>query len=95
MGRLSPSLESKWSSRSTKVLPADRSHDCNSENDSAFDAVCGPRRQASLAFRNALPEAREELIAEVVANAYHAYARLVERGKKDVAFATPLAQYAP
>jgi hypothetical protein len=52
------------------------------------------RRQALFAFRNTSPEAREELIAEVVANAYHAYARLVERGKEDVAFATPLAQFA-
>jgi hypothetical protein len=52
------------------------------------------RRQASVAFRNALPEAREELIAEVVANAFHGYCRLVERGKQDLAFATPLAQFA-
>ena len=51
------------------------------------------RRQALFAFRKALPEAREELIAEVVAKAYRAFCRLVERGKEDVAFATPLAQY--
>jgi hypothetical protein len=52
------------------------------------------QRQASVAFRNTLPEAREELIAEVVANAYHGYCRLVELGKQDLAFATPLAQFA-
>jgi hypothetical protein len=52
------------------------------------------RRQASVAFRNKSPEAREELIAEVVANAYCTYCRLVERGKEDVALATPLAQFA-
>ena len=52
------------------------------------------RRQANIAFRNALPEAREELIAEVVANAYSSYCRLVELGKEDVAFATPLACFA-
>jgi hypothetical protein len=51
------------------------------------------RRQALFAFRKALPEAREELIAEVVAKAYRAFCRLVERGKEDVAFATPLALY--
>jgi DNA-directed RNA polymerase specialized sigma24 family protein len=52
------------------------------------------RRQANIAFRNALPDAREELIAEVVANAYSSYCRLVELGKEDVAFATPLACFA-
>jgi hypothetical protein len=31
------------------------------------------RRQASVAFRNTSPDMREELIAEVVANAYHGY----------------------
>jgi hypothetical protein len=34
------------------------------------------------------------MIAEVVANAYHGYCRLVELGKQDLAFATPLAQFA-
>src|SRR5210317_1786561 len=50
--------------------------------------------QASLAYRHETPERREELIAEVVANAFVAFARLVERGLIDVAYATPLAQYA-
>ena len=53
------------------------------------------RRQANIAFRNALPDGEgEELIAEVVANAYSSYCRLVELGKEDVAFATPLACFA-
>jgi len=52
------------------------------------------RRQASLAFRLKSPDVREEMIAEVVANAYCAYCRLVERGKEDVAYATPLASFA-
>jgi hypothetical protein len=52
------------------------------------------REQARLAFRAHNPEAKEELIAEVVANAFCAFARLVERGKQDVAHATPLAWYA-
>jgi hypothetical protein len=50
-------------------------------------------RQATFAFRKLSHEAREESIAEVMAIAYGTYARLVERGKEDVAFATPLAQY--
>ena len=52
------------------------------------------REQASLAFRAARPELKEELIAEVVANAFCAFTRLVKRGKEERAFATPLAQYA-
>jgi hypothetical protein len=52
------------------------------------------REQARLAFRYAQPELKEELIAEVVANTFCAYQRLVERGKAHLAYATPLAQYA-
>jgi hypothetical protein len=52
------------------------------------------RQQARIAFRSAGPEAREELVAETVANAFCAFARLVERGKTELAYATPLAQFA-
>ena len=52
------------------------------------------RHQARLAFRTALPEQKDELVAEVVANAYATFSRLVERGKTDLAYATPLAQFA-
>lgn len=51
-------------------------------------------KQASLAFRGEPYERREDLIAEVIANAFIAYVRLVQRGKEDLAYATPLAQYA-
>ena len=50
------------------------------------------RHQACLAFRELTSEAREEAIAEVVANTFSAFARLVSRGKD--AYSTPLAQYA-
>ena len=52
------------------------------------------QRQARLAFRGFKREAREEAVQEVVVNAMVAYARLVELGKRDVAFAGPLAGYA-
>jgi hypothetical protein len=52
------------------------------------------RRKAELVFRVARPEAREELVAEVIANAYCAYLRLVDRGKEDLAYPTPLALFA-
>lgn len=52
------------------------------------------RRHARYAFRHLLPEAHDEAIQEVVANAFVAYARLAEQGKEKLAYATPLAQYA-
>ena len=51
-------------------------------------------RQARLAFRAKDPESREELTAEVVANAYVCFARLVELGRESLAFGTPLGTYA-
>ena len=52
------------------------------------------QEQASHAFRREPPERREELIAAVIANCWVAFVRLVERGAIDVAYATPLAQFA-
>jgi len=52
------------------------------------------RNQARIAFRHEPPERREELIAEVVANSWVAFVRLMERGLDDVIYASPLAQYA-
>ena len=52
------------------------------------------RRSAQIAFRKACPELRQDLIEEVVANSYVAFARLAERGQADRASASPLARYA-
>ena len=52
------------------------------------------RRQAYIAFRGQRPEAKEELVAEVIANAYCAFIGLARRNKLAVAFPTPLSQYA-
>jgi hypothetical protein len=52
------------------------------------------RRKARLAFRWLRPEHRDELVQEVVANAYCTFVALVRRGKADVAYATPLANFA-
>jgi len=49
---------------------------------------------ARLAFRHLRPEAREDAIAECVANALVAFARLVQLGKVDLAYPTVLARYA-
>ena len=52
------------------------------------------RRHAQLAFRGHDPVERDELVAEVVADAFVAFCRLAELGKQDLAYATPLAMYA-
>lgn len=52
------------------------------------------RRQARMAFRHEPPERRQDLVAEVLANSWVAYVRLMERGLDNIVYATPLAQYA-
>ena len=52
------------------------------------------RHSARIAFRKLPPELRHDLIEEVVANSFVAFARLVERGQADRASASPLARYA-
>jgi hypothetical protein len=52
------------------------------------------RRQTELAFRFAGDEAKDELVSEVVANVYCAFARLVERGLPHLAFPTALTRFA-
>jgi peptide subunit release factor 1 (eRF1) len=64
------------------------------ENDRFLDMLPRIRSQARLAFRRLRPEHKDELVQEVVVNAYSAFVRLIHRGKADVAFATPLANYA-
>jgi len=50
-------------------------------------------RHARIAFRHLDPEARADAVEEVIANALVAFVRLVELGKADVAYATPLAMF--
>ncbi len=50
-------------------------------------------RHAKIAFAYLKPEARQEAVQEVVANACQRYASLVEQGKTDIAYATALARY--
>ena len=52
------------------------------------------RRSAQISFRKIRPELRDELIEEVVANCYVAYARLIERGQAGRALPSPLARFA-
>jgi hypothetical protein len=51
------------------------------------------QKHARHAFRRLDPEARAESVQEVVAGAFVAFVRLVELGKANLAFATPLAMY--
>ena len=52
------------------------------------------QRHARWAFRKLGLESREEAIADVVANAFCAYCRLVDAGKQSLAYPTPLAGFA-
>jgi len=52
------------------------------------------QNQAKVAFRDLPVQRQEDLIAEVTANAFVAYTRLVERGLTDIVYPTPLALYA-
>ena len=49
---------------------------------------------ARVCFRHLKPEARSEAIQEVVCNALKAFVRLVQLGKADIAYPSPLARYA-
>jgi hypothetical protein len=51
------------------------------------------RAHAAIAFSNCNPEAREEAVQEVVANALRAYVRLVELKKAELAYPTVLARF--
>ena len=51
-------------------------------------------RYARNAFRRFRREQRDDLVAEVVANAFVAFRRLVERNKGDLAYPTVLARFA-
>jgi hypothetical protein len=52
------------------------------------------RRSAKLAFRGLPVELRDDLVEEVVANAFVAYARVVKAGKAGLVGPTPLSRYA-
>lgn len=51
------------------------------------------RRIANSAFRNRSWTEREELVAEVIANALMAFSRLIARGRSELAYARPLASF--
>jgi hypothetical protein len=64
------------------------------QNDQFLDMLPRICSQARRAFRQLRPEHKDELVQEVLANAYCQFIRLVRRGKADVAYATPLANFA-
>ena len=52
------------------------------------------RSQACRAFRRLQRERRDDMVQEVIANAFCAYVSLVRRGRANTAYATPLANFA-
>ena len=66
----------------------------SNHDDAAFEAMLPAiRRQAKRAFPGVRSELIEELVAEVIANAFVAFRRLVERDKADLAYPSVLAKY--
>ena len=63
-------------------------------NDRFLKMLPAIRRRAGYAFRRLPSEHNAELVQAVIASAYMAFLRLVEHGKANAAFATPLASYA-
>ena len=63
-------------------------------NDKFLRMLPAIREQAQFAFRTLPLEAREEQVQEVVATAYGMFHRLASKGKMNLAYATPLAQFA-
>ena len=71
-----------------------RSHKVSTDKDRFLELLPTIQEQAHHAFRCEPPERQEEMIAEVVANAFVAFVRLVDRGLGDVVYPTPLARFA-
>ncbi len=70
-------------------------HTDKSKHDRRFlEMVPAIQRYARSAFRNLRPQMREDAVWAVVADAFFAFRRLVELGKQDIAYATPLARFA-
>ncbi len=63
-------------------------------NDKFLSMLPEIRKQANFAFRRVPLDAREELIQEVVAQAYGLFVRLCQRRKLGLVYATPLTQFA-
>ncbi|MBL9089924.1 MAG: hypothetical protein JNL96_01780 [Planctomycetaceae bacterium] len=76
------------------IAPARTTDSISPVEDRFLDLLPTIRRVARMAFRHWGAEAREDAVAEIIANSFAAFARLVARGKVDVAFATALARFA-
>jgi hypothetical protein len=75
--------------RSPKRKPASRRR-----TDKFIAMLPAISEQANFAFRRLPLEAREELVQEVVAQAYSLFVRLCQRRKPALVYPTPLAQFA-
>jgi hypothetical protein len=79
------------------IAPAKRTpreQDATASNERFLQMLPGIKRAARMEFGGLDPEARAEKTQEVIANAFVAYSRLVEQGKEELAYPTPLAMYA-
>jgi hypothetical protein len=74
--------------------PIDRNQAAARWHEAFLDLLPAIRKRARIAFRYLDREARAEAVQEVVASALAAYVRLVESGRADLAYPTPLAMFA-
>ena len=78
----------------TAIVPTPGSLSVPPEAAKVFESMLPSiRRVAGFAFRRIRWPRRQELIADVVADAFVAFARLVEQGKADLAYPTVLAWF--
>jgi hypothetical protein len=76
------------------VFPNSNSNDESARHDGFLALLPTIYDQLRFAFRGMASERREDAVAECLASAAVAYARLHQRGKAELAYATPLAQFA-
>jgi len=74
--------------------PASTSNNTSNAHDQFVAMLPQIRRKAAIAFHELDAEAREDAIQEAIANCFVAFTRLVELSRSELAYATPLADYA-
>lgn len=77
------------------IVPTIGSSHVSQQTSKAFEAMLPSiHKVAVFAFRKVRPSRRQEMLADVIAKAYAAFLRLVERGLEALAYPTVLAKYA-
>jgi len=76
------------------LRPLKKTNDERSENARFLAMLPSMRQQARFAFRNCLQQEKRDAIEEVILLAFDMFVSLVRRGREQLAYPTPLVQYA-